>query len=173
MATEPKTQKNPSKRYSTSEPPPVIPWKVSSTASKTLMSSELTSTATTFQPAKNYSSRTKTWKSNIWISTIWKKITPTKNSTWSFLAPVLCWCQIKSKLSKSPKVHFSIDSGSLAEGGKIYFLLTLYDGKSAFNSLMEIVKPYLKYLTTVDFGQVTYKAEFESFLKDHKLKAVQ
>ena len=41
------------------------------------------------------------------------------------------------------------------------------------NSIMEIIKPYLKYLTTVDFGQVTYKAEFEGFLKEHKLKAVQ
>lgn len=29
---------------------------------------------------------------------------------------------------------------------------------------MEVVKPYLKYLTTVDFGKVTYKADFESFL---------
>lgn len=48
--------------------------------------------------------------------------------------------------------------GSLSSGGKIYFLLTLYEGKSAINSLMEIVKPYLKYLTTVDFGKVTYKA---------------
>lgn len=38
---------------------------------------------------------------------------------------------------------------------------------------MEIVKPYLKYLTTVDFGQLTYKDEFESFLVEHKLKAVQ
>ena len=62
---------------------------------------------------------------------------------------------------------------SLSQGGKIYFLLTLYDNKSGFNSFMEIVKPYLKYLTTVDFGKVTYKAEFENFLKEHKLSASQ
>jgi len=36
---------------------------------------------------------------------------------------------------------------------------------------MEVIKPYLKYLTTVDFGKVTYKAEFEQFLVDQKLKA--
>ena len=29
---------------------------------------------------------------------------------------------------------------------------------------MEIVKPYLKYLSTVDFGRVTYKSDFESFI---------
>lgn len=36
---------------------------------------------------------------------------------------------------------------------------------------MELVKPYLKYLTTVDFGQATYKGEFESFLKEQRLKS--
>lgn len=29
---------------------------------------------------------------------------------------------------------------------------------------MEVVKPYLKYMTTVDFGKVTYKSDFEAFL---------
>lgn len=45
----------------------------------------------------------------------------------------------------------------LNKGGKIYFLLTLYSEKNSFNRFMEKVKPYLKYATTVDFGQVTYK----------------
>ena len=45
----------------------------------------------------------------------------------------------------------------LNRDGKIYFLLTLYDSKNMFNSFMEKIKPYLKYLTTVDFGKVTYK----------------
>ncbi len=58
------------------------------------------------------------------------------------------------------KSTFTFYTGSLSSGGKIYFLLTLYDGKNAWNSFMEIVKPYLKYLTTVDFGKVTYKDEF-------------
>jgi hypothetical protein len=34
---------------------------------------------------------------------------------------------------------------------------------------MEYVKPLLKYLTTVDFGNVTYKSGFEDFLHEHKL----
>lgn len=36
---------------------------------------------------------------------------------------------------------------------------------------MEKIKPYLKYLTTVDFGKVTYKHEFNEFLRDHKLRS--
>jgi hypothetical protein len=48
----------------------------------------------------------------------------------------------------------------LSKNGKIYFLLTLYDEKNGFNKFMQIVKPYLKYMTTVDFGKVTYKSDF-------------
>ncbi len=35
---------------------------------------------------------------------------------------------------------------------------------------MEKVKPYLKYITTVDFGKVTYKSDFESFIDGKGLK---
>ena len=35
---------------------------------------------------------------------------------------------------------------------------------------MEILKPYLKYLTTVDFGKTTYKSQFEEFLAVNHLK---
>ena len=71
--------------------------------------------------------------------------------------------QIKA-LDLAKRIFMEINIGSLTTGGKIYFLLTLYDGKNAFNSFMEIIKPYLKYLTTVDFGKVTYKSQFEEFL---------
>ncbi|MCB0371283.1 MAG: hypothetical protein KDD45_18160, partial [Bdellovibrionales bacterium] len=36
--------------------------------------------------------------------------------------------------------------------------------------LSEIIKPLLKYLCTVDFGKVTYRKDFESFLHSHGLK---
>lgn len=49
-------------------------------------------------------------------------------------------------------------------------MLTLYDEKTFTNKILEIVKPMLKYLCTVDFGKVTYKAEFEDFLIGHELK---
>jgi hypothetical protein len=35
---------------------------------------------------------------------------------------------------------------------------------------MEYVKPMLKYLCTVDFGKVTYRKDFESFIQEHGLK---
>ena len=66
--------------------------------------------------------------------------------------------QIKAlELAKS---NCFIDLEHLSNKGKIYFLLTLYDEKSAFNKFMEKIKPLLKYITTVDFGKVTYKKEF-------------
>ena len=58
----------------------------------------------------------------------------------------------------------------MTKGGKIYFLLTLYDRKSSFNKFMEKVKPYLKYVSTIDFGKVTYKSDFEQYLISHNLK---
>ena len=55
------------------------------------------------------------------------------------------------------KSFFYLILEALTSGGKIYFLLTLFDNRSGFKSIMEIVKPYMKYLTTVDFGKATYK----------------
>lgn len=82
----------------------------------------------------------------------------------SYLAHHSCLCLINLKPSKLLKVSTYLISEHLSKNGKIYFLLTLYDEKTQFNRFMEVVKPYLKYLTTVDFGKVTYKSDFESFL---------
>lgn len=43
-----------------------------------------------------------------------------------------------------------------SENGKIYFLMTLFEKKGFFNELAGKVKPYLKYLTSIDFGKITY-----------------
>lgn len=45
----------------------------------------------------------------------------------------------------------------LSRNGKIYFLLTLYERRNQYTRFMEMLKPYLKYLTTIDFGKLTYK----------------
>ena len=45
----------------------------------------------------------------------------------------------------------------LSRNGRIYFLLTLYEDRNWFSRLMEYLKPYLKYLCTIDFGKATYK----------------
>lgn len=57
----------------------------------------------------------------------------------------------------------------LSENGKIYFLMTLFQKKGYFQELAGKVKPYLKYLTSIDFGQITYENEFTNILKDNGL----
>jgi len=49
--------------------------------------------------------------------------------------------------------------------GKIVFLLTLYEKKKQFK-LIEIIKPYLKYTTSIDFGNMTYEKDFEHLLEE-------
>lgn len=67
------------------------------------------------------------------------------------------------------KSTFICYSERLSKNGKIYFLQTLYDQKTPFNRFMEKVKPSLKYISTVDFGTVTYKEDFEQFLEAYGL----
>lgn len=45
--------------------------------------------------------------------------------------------------------------------GKVVFFQTMFKNKS---KLMEFVKPRLKFLTTVDFGKVTYEKDFYELL---------
>lgn len=47
----------------------------------------------------------------------------------------------------------------LNENGRIYFLLTLNNKR---NRLMEKIKPAIKYMTTIDFGKVTYENDFDN-----------
>ena len=52
------------------------------------------------------------------------------------------------------------------KNGKIMFLLTLHQKK---NHLFEKLKPLLKYLTTIDFGNMTYENEFMELLANSNL----
>jgi len=49
------------------------------------------------------------------------------------------------------------------ENGKIVFLMTLYEKKDKFK-VIEKVKPYIKYYTTIDFGTITYETDFLQLL---------
>jgi len=60
----------------------------------------------------------------------------------------------------------SIAKKLLNPGGKIYFLMTLYNKK---RELMEKVKPMIKHYTTIDFGKITYENEFDNLLKNNGL----
>jgi SAM-dependent methyltransferase len=51
----------------------------------------------------------------------------------------------------------------LVPGGRIYFTQTFEHGPSR---LVERLKPLLRHLTTIDFGRVTYEADFRRALAD-------
>ena len=54
----------------------------------------------------------------------------------------------------------------LRPGGEIVFVQAMFKKRSR---LADLVKPRLKYLTTVDFGRATYEAEFFTLLRESDL----
>jgi ubiquinone/menaquinone biosynthesis C-methylase UbiE len=54
----------------------------------------------------------------------------------------------------------------LRPGGEIVFVQAMFKRRS---HLADLVKPRLKYLTTVDFGRATYEAEFFALLRESNL----
>jgi SAM-dependent methyltransferase len=54
----------------------------------------------------------------------------------------------------------------LMPGGEIIFAQAMYRQRSRF---MDVVKPKLKYVTTVDFGRVTYERDFFALLSENDL----
>ena len=58
----------------------------------------------------------------------------------------------------------------LKPDGEIIFFQTIY--KETF-PVMEIVKPRLKYVTTIDFGTVTYEKAFYALLNKHDLSILE
>lgn len=61
-------------------------------------------------------------------------------------------------------------SGLLKEHGHIFFTQTFQDKKSP---LMEKIKPMLKVVTTVEFGQVTYEQDFLDTLEQAGVSVVE
>ena len=143
---------------------PAIHSRVLSTLSRTPKLWALTLMLITSLLVKNYSQNTKMLPLNCsTFMTLGLNIRILSLILSSSVHP-LCSCPTNQKPSKSQNVSTFFISEHLNKNGKIYFLLTLYDEKSQFNRFMEVVKPYLKYMTTVDFGKVTYKQDFESFI---------
>ncbi len=54
----------------------------------------------------------------------------------------------------------------LKPGGEIVFVQTMYKERSR---LVDIIKPKLKYLTTIDFGKATYERDFFALLNENGL----
>lgn len=51
--------------------------------------------------------------------------------------------------------------------------MTLYENKGAIEKMIEVIKPYLKYFSTVDFGKITYECDFEMMMKDSGMKILE
>jgi ubiquinone/menaquinone biosynthesis C-methylase UbiE len=58
----------------------------------------------------------------------------------------------------------------LKPSGKILFFQTMFRNKSV---LIDFIKPRLKYLTTIDFGKVTYNSDFTNLLKEKHMLITQ
>lgn len=58
----------------------------------------------------------------------------------------------------------------LKVGGEIIFFQTMYEERFR---LMEFIKPKLKYITTIDFGNVTYEKDFFALLHEKKLSILE
>ena len=61
-------------------------------------------------------------------------------------------------------------SNLLKPGGRIYFTQTFQETRSP---LMEKLKPFLVHLTTIDFGHVTYEADFLNVVENGGLCVVE
>jgi SAM-dependent methyltransferase len=58
----------------------------------------------------------------------------------------------------------------LAPGGRVFFTQTFQDRPSP---LVERMKPLLRTLTTVEFGQVTYEQDFLDTLRSARMRVVE
>jgi ubiquinone/menaquinone biosynthesis C-methylase UbiE len=58
----------------------------------------------------------------------------------------------------------------LKPNGQIVFFQTLFKEK---RRIVELIKPKLNYLTTIDFGQITYEQEFFNLLDEKQLSVVE
>lgn len=58
----------------------------------------------------------------------------------------------------------------LSPGGRIYFTQTFEHARSR---MLETVKPLLRWVTTIDFGRVTYESEFDAALATAGVEVVE
>jgi ubiquinone/menaquinone biosynthesis C-methylase UbiE len=73
-------------------------------------------------------------------------------------------------LMPDPKRALEHCATLLRPGGRIYFTQTFQEKRSP---LVERVKPLLKKITTIDFGKVTYEADFMRVLSEAGVEVVE
>jgi len=65
-------------------------------------------------------------------------------------------------LMPDPPAALRAAASMLKDNGKVYVTQTFQNRRSR---VTEVVKPLLRYLTTIDFGVVTYKSEMDSIVE--------
>lgn len=73
-------------------------------------------------------------------------------------------------LLPDPRRALASVSRMVAPGGLIYFTQTFESDRSP---ALEIVKPLLRWVTTIDFGRVTYEDEFGAVLADAGVRIIE
>ena len=73
-------------------------------------------------------------------------------------------------LMKYREKAIEIARNMLNPNGKIFFLVDLYETKKEF---VENIKPIVEHYTAIEFGNLTYEAEFERMLNTHGLDITQ
>jgi SAM-dependent methyltransferase len=86
---------------------------------------------------------------------------PPQNKSFDFILFSMSFMLFKDRQLVLDKIR-----DYMKPGGKIVFFQTMF--KEKFR-LMEFIKPKLKYVTTVDFGRVTYENEFFDLLDRNSL----
>ena len=90
---------------------------------------------------------------------------PSGPESFDFILFTMSFMLFENQISILDKVR-----GCLKPGGNIIFFQTMFREKSR---LMEFIKPRLKFITTVDFGKVTYENEFLELLEAQNLSVTQ
>jgi alpha-N-acetylglucosaminidase len=90
---------------------------------------------------------------------------PPKNIYFDFILFSMSFMLFKNQGSVLDRIKHYLKSD-----GEIVFFQTMFKERFGF---MEFIKPKLKYITTIDFGKVTYEKDFFSLIKEKNLSISQ
>ncbi len=90
---------------------------------------------------------------------------PPENKSFDFILFSMSFMLFKDKQLVLDRIK-----NYIKPGGKILFFQTIF--KERF-PLMEVIKPKLKYFTSIDFGSVTYEKDFLALLNKNRISVSQ
>mmetsp|Transcript_5078 Transcript_5078/g.452 ORF Transcript_5078/g.452 Transcript_5078/m.452 type:complete len:123 (+) Transcript_5078:368-736(+) len=63
-----------------------------------------------------------------------------------------------------------IAKSHLTPNGKLFFLMTLFKDKGPFEKFIGHIKPYLKYIMTIEMGEIIYEDDFMNLMEGGNMK---